>query len=68
MDKAMEKMAYKCMSVACSRLSDSTEDTKRKRHAKSWRAGKRKKFPPVLFSCWRFLNSGGSTISEPKTG
>ena len=51
--------------LACSRLSDSGEDAKVKRHAKSWRAGKSS---PVLFSCLRFLNSADSTISEPGTG
>ena len=40
--------------LACSRLSDSGEDTK------SWRG--------VLFSSSRFLNSAGPTISEPGTG
>ena len=27
----------------------------------------RKKFPPVLFSCLRFLNSADPIISEPET-
>ena len=66
--------------LASFRLSDSGEDAKVKRHAKSWRGGKRggkkersrrsfcPQFPPVLFSCLRFLNSADSTISEPGTG
>ena len=64
--------------VACSRLSDSGGRRERKRHAKSWRGGKKEKerscrafstqFPPVLFLCLRFLNSADPTISEPGTG
>ena len=62
--------------LACSRLSDSGEGAKVKRHAKSWRGGKKERsrrsfcsqFPPVLFSCLRFLNSADSTISKPGTG
>ena len=52
--------------LACSRLSDSGEDAKEKRHAKSWRGGK--KFPPVLFSCLRFLNASDPTVSGPGKG
>ena len=61
--------------VSCSRLSDSGGRRERKRHAKSWRGGKKEKaasslpsFLPVLFSCLRFLNSADPTISEPGTG
>ena len=40
--------------LACSRLSDSGEDAKVKRHAKSWRGGKKRrekgKEPPLLLS------------------
>ena len=39
--------------LACSRLSDSGGDSQ---------------FPPVLFSCSRFLNPTDPTISEPGTG
>ena len=43
-------------SVACSRLSDSGENAKEKKQAKS------------LFSCLCFFNSADPTISEPGTG
>ena len=40
--------------LTCSRLSDSGEDAKVKRHAKSWRGGKKRrekgKEPPLLLS------------------
>ena len=39
--------------LACSRLSD---------------IGETSQFPPVLFSCSRFLNSADPTISELETG
>ena len=54
--------------LACSRLSDSGEDAKEQGTRKVGGAGKRKKFPPELFSCLRFLNSADPTISEPATG
>ena len=44
---------------------------KSERHAKSWWGGKKEKvkgFPPVFFSCSRFLNSVDPTFSEPGTG
>ena len=40
--------------LACSRLLDS--------------GGESPQFPPVLFSCLRFLNSADPTILEPETG
>ena len=48
------------MVLACSRLSDSGEDVKEK--------ARRPQFPPVLFSCLRFLNTADPTVSEPGTG
>ena len=33
--------------VACSRVSDSGKDVKKKRHAKIWRDGKKEKVSPV---------------------
>ena len=62
--------------LACSRLLDSGGRRERKRHAKSWRGGKKEKernpcspqFSPVLFSCLPFLNSADPTISQPGTG
>ena len=62
--------------LASFRLSDSGEDAKVKRHAKSWRGGKKERsrrsfcpqFPPVLSSCLRFLKLANPTISEPGTG
>jgi len=57
------------MMVACSVTSDSGENAKEKGTGKFGGAGKRSpQFPPVLFSCLRFLNSADPTISEPGTG
>ena len=48
---------------------------KRKKKAREKLAAREKgsrpcssQFPPVLFSCLRFLNSADETISEPGTG
>ena len=49
--------------LACSWLSDSGEEAKKKSREKL--AGQ---FDPILFSCLRFLNSSDPTISEPGTG
>ena len=49
--------------LACSWLSDSGEEAKKKAREKL--AGQ---FAPILFSCLRFLNSADPTISEPGTG
>ena len=55
--------------LACSRLSDSGEDAKVKGTRKVGGAGKSSpQFPPVLFSCLRFLNLADPTISESGTG
>ena len=66
--------------LPCSRLSDSGEGAKVTGRRKVGGAGKRggkkersrrsfcPQFPPVLFSCLRFLNSANPTISEPGTG
>ena len=43
------------------------EDAKEKGTPKVGGAGS-PQFPPVLFSCLRFLNSADPTISEPGTG
>jgi len=43
------------------------EDAKEKGRPKVGGAGS-PQFPPVLFSCLRFLNSADPTISEPGTG
>ena len=52
--------------LACSRLSDSGEDAKKKGREKVARASPSSPiFPPVLFSCLYFLNSADPTISEP---
>ena len=56
--------------VACSRVSDSGKDAKKKGTRKVGGVGKRKKspqFPPVLFSCLRFLNLADPTTLEPGT-
>ena len=49
--------------LACSWLSDSGEEAKKKAREKL--AGQ---FAPILFLCLRFLNSADPTISEPGTG
>ena len=55
--------------LTCSRLSDSGEDAEVKGTRKVGGARKSSpQFPPVLFSCLRFLNSADPTISEPGTG
>ena len=64
-------MAVFTLEIACSRLSNSGEDAKEKGTRKVGGAGKSPRssqFPPVLFSCLRFLNSVDPTISEPGTG
>ena len=42
--------------------------TRKKKVREKLAGGKRKKFPPDLFSCLLFLNSSDPTISEPGTG
>ena len=63
--------------LACSWLSDSGEEAKKKAREKLAGRGKGKRkresprspqFAPILFSCLRFLNSADPTISEPGTG
>ena len=62
------EMSYSILSLAC----ENTRFSSLFAAGDVWRGGKREgsflQFPPVLFSCLRFLNSGDPTISEPGTG
>ena len=58
MDKAIEKMTYKCTSVASSRLSDSAEDAKVKGTRKVCGRGKGKSFLPFYFRVRAFSIQG----------
>ena len=51
--------------LACSRFSDSWGRSEKRKKAREKLAPQ---FPPVLFSCLRFLNSEEPTILEPGTG
>ena len=62
------EMSYSILSLAC----ENTRFSSLFAAGDVWRGGKKEgsflQFPPVLFSCLRFLNSGDPTISEPGTG